>query len=153
MKGVLAGTRAGLGKEGASGDGGLLKRLHVALPHYAAFRQRAAWRQQGLGSPQTSSGPQYPARLQREALPCHYPAATNEGFIRLWYNLTIEILINPPCVYSQIPFVTGSLKLCVCACMAVCVCASLCRPHLRLCSGRRGQGESRVKPVRYTGFN
>lgn len=46
---------------GKNGDGGMIQRLHVALPHYAAVRQRAAWRQRGLGSPQTGSGATIPA--------------------------------------------------------------------------------------------
>lgn len=73
MKGVLAGTGPGLGKGGGreNGDGGLLQRLHVALPHYAAFRRRAALRQRGLGSPQTSSGATIPGMDGCKGRPCH----------------------------------------------------------------------------------
>lgn len=61
----------GRGTEGESRteDGDWLQRLHVASAHYAAFRRRAVWRQQGLGSPQTGSGATMPIAKRGPAMP------------------------------------------------------------------------------------
>lgn len=46
---------------------------------------RAVWRLQGVRVPTTGSGGHNigMGACKREALPCHYPTATNEGFMGL----------------------------------------------------------------------
>lgn len=65
--------------------GGVPQRIHVALPHYAAVRRRAALRQKG--APQTDTGATMPAKSGcgngGGCLHYYYPTATNEGFMGL----------------------------------------------------------------------